>query len=59
VLLNGIELALDVKFGAGGLALMPELAAVTDLAMLQAVSDAIRTAPTVDDVRAVYRRAAA
>jgi len=32
---------------------------VTDTATLEAVNDAILTARTVDDVRAVYRRAAA
>jgi predicted transposase/invertase (TIGR01784 family) len=58
-LLNGIQVSLNLKFGAAGLALMPELSAVTDTATLEAVNDAILTARTVDDVRAVYRRAAA
>ncbi len=57
--IEGIKLALELKFGAEGLALMPEVAAIGDLATLRAVRDAIRPARTVDDVRAVYRRAAA
>jgi predicted transposase/invertase (TIGR01784 family) len=56
---EGIQLALELKFGAQGLALMPEVAAIGDLAALRAVRDAIRPARTVDDIRAVYRRAAA
>jgi predicted transposase/invertase (TIGR01784 family) len=56
---EGIRLALDLKFGAEGLALMPEVAAIGDLATLRAVRDAIRPARTVDDIRAVYHRAAA
>ena len=57
--IEGIKLAPDLKFGVEGLALMPEVAAIGDLATLRAERDAIRPARTVDDVRAVYRRAAA
>ena len=49
----------DFDTGADGLALMPEVARIEDLATLRAVRDAVRPARTVDDIRAVYRRAAA
>jgi len=58
-LMAGIELGLELKLGADGLALMPEVTRIEDLATLHAVREAIRTARTVDDVRRVYRRAAA
>jgi predicted transposase/invertase (TIGR01784 family) len=58
-LLKGIRTSLNLRFGADGLALMPELSAVTDTATLDAVNDAILTARTIDDIRAVCRRAAA
>ena len=50
-LLSGIEVALDVKFGADGLALMPQIAAIDDVVQLQTIQSALRTAATVDDVR--------
>jgi hypothetical protein len=53
-LISGIELALDLKFGAAGLALMPEIRTIADVATLQAIQNAIRTAVTPEDVRAVY-----
>lgn len=57
-LLEAIELGLDLKFGVDGVALMPEIHALPDLATLRAVKGAILPAHTVDDIRAVYRRAA-
>jgi hypothetical protein len=54
-LLPGIALALELKFGDVGVALIPEVQALTDVAQLQAVLDSIRGAATVDEVRAVYR----
>ncbi len=53
-LLAGIELALEVKFGTAGLALVPEIAAIPDSATLTAVRDAIRTASSPAEVRRVY-----
>lgn len=55
-LLSGIELALDLKFGGLGLALMPEIAAIGDVDLLRAVRDAIRTAATPDALRRLYRQ---
>jgi hypothetical protein len=50
-LLKGAELALETKFGAAGLQLMPALRALEDLAIQERVFDAIRTATSPDDLR--------
>lgn len=54
-LLAGIELALELKFGRDGLALMPELQSIEDIALLQAVRAQIKPAGTPDDLRRVYQ----
>lgn len=54
-LLTGIEVALDLKFGAAGLALLPEIRAIANVVLLRAVLGAIRDAASVDALRAVYR----
>ncbi|NOX62702.1 MAG: hypothetical protein GXP42_12265 [Chloroflexi bacterium] len=54
-LLFGIATALDMKFGVEGLKLMPELKRVEDVAVLEAVQQAIRSAQTVEEVRSLYR----
>ena len=54
-LLTGIEVALDLKFGAAGLALLPEIRAVQDVAVLQRMLTAIRGAASVAALTAVYR----
>ena len=56
-LLTGIEVALDLKFGAAGLALLPEIRALADVVLLRDVLSAIRGAASVDALRAVYRTA--
>ncbi|NOX62435.1 MAG: hypothetical protein GXP42_10915 [Chloroflexi bacterium] len=54
-LLMGIAVALDVKFGVDGLKLMPELKEIENVAVLEAVEQAIRSARTVDELRSLYR----
>jgi hypothetical protein len=54
-LLNGLELALDVKFADAGRQFFIELREITDIAKLRAVQKAIRTAKTIDDLRAVLQ----
>lgn len=54
-LLAGIELALELKFGRDGLALMPELQSIKDIALLQAVRAQSKPAGTPDDLRRVYQ----
>jgi hypothetical protein len=53
-LLKGIELGLDLKFGAEGLKLMPELHALPDHEVLEAVLDAIKAANTPDELRRIW-----
>ena len=55
-LLEGIELGLEVKFGAEGLALMPEIRELQDPGVLEAVLEAIETASSPDEVRRVWAR---
>ena len=55
-LLAGIRLGLKLKFGLAGAALMPEIAQIEDVALLQTIGDAIELAATPDEVRQVYRR---
>jgi hypothetical protein len=55
-LLQGIEVALDVKFGAAGLELMPELRQIRDHVLLGKVLAKIKTAASPDDLRRVWAR---
>ncbi|MCI0458307.1 MAG: hypothetical protein L0Z62_15190 [Gemmataceae bacterium] len=58
-LLAGIELGLELKLGAQGLQLMPEIRQITDIEKLRAIRQAIRTATTPDDLRKVWAPGAA
>ncbi len=53
-LLSGIELGLELRYGATGLALMPEIKRIARLETLSAVRDGIRTAQTPADLRQIY-----
>ena len=50
-LLAAIELGLELKFGAAGLALYPTLAQVTDNATLHTLVAALKQTATLDDLR--------
>ncbi len=52
--LKGIKVALDIKFGEDGLALFPEIQQINDWQVLETVLQAIKTAPTVEELRRVY-----
>ena len=52
--LVGIALALDLKFGAESQQVISEPGQITELTVIQAVYDAIKTAHTLDDLRQVY-----
>ncbi len=54
IALEGIALALELKFGEDGLALLPEIRQVQDLSVIEALYTALRTAHTLDEVRQVY-----
>jgi hypothetical protein len=55
-LLQGIEVALDVKFGAQGLELMPEIREIRDHVLLRKILKRIRTASSPAEVRRVWNR---
>jgi hypothetical protein len=48
---EGIELALELKFGSLGRPLMPLVQDTQDLSVLRSVRDAIRTADSVEQIR--------
>ncbi len=54
-LLDSIAWALELKFGAEGLKLWPEIRQIEDIETLRAIQNAIRAGNTPDDVRAVYQ----
>jgi hypothetical protein len=54
-MLDGLAVALEVKFGEAGRVVAGELAQVQELAVLLAVAERLRTATTVDEVRAIYQ----
>jgi hypothetical protein len=53
-LLDGIALALDLKFGDAAALVIAEVRQITDLALLEAILAQIKTAATLDDIRRVY-----
>jgi hypothetical protein len=55
-LLKGIEACLELKFGAAGLTLMPELREIHDPVVLEKILHAIRSAATPEDLRRVWTR---
>jgi predicted transposase YdaD len=48
---EGIELALELKFGADGLALMPLVRQVKKLDLLRSIRQTLRTAETLEPIR--------
>jgi hypothetical protein len=55
-LLQGIEVALDMKFGVEGLELMPELRQIRDHVLLGKILARIKTAASPSDLRRVWTR---
>lgn len=53
-LVEGIVLALEIKFGEPGMSLVPEIQAIEDIAVLEAVRDRLKTATTPDELRSLY-----
>jgi hypothetical protein len=53
-LLKGIEALLEVKFGAAGLQLLPEIRQLQDAGILEAVLEAVKTASTPEEVRRAW-----
>lgn len=53
-LLSGIELGLELKFGAEGLQLMPEISQITDLDVLKTIREGLRTMNSLEEIRLLY-----
>ena len=53
-LLEGIELGLELKFGAASLHLLPEIKQLTDVEVLRAILHAIKSATTVEELRRIW-----
>jgi hypothetical protein len=53
-LLRGIEVALEIKFQAAGLQLMPEIRQMSDVAILGQIQQALRTASSLDELKRVW-----
>jgi hypothetical protein len=55
-LLAGLEVILKVKFGSNGLLLLPEIRRIREPKKLEALLQAIDTAKTPDDIRAMWAK---
>ena len=53
-LVEGIGAMLEMKFGPAGVALLPEIQSIDDIATLERLLQAIKQAATLDEVRAAY-----
>lgn len=53
-LLDGIALALDLKFGEAATPVIAEVRQLTDVSLLEAILGQIKPAATLEDVRRVY-----
>ena len=53
-LLEGIEVGLKLKFGAAGLALLPEIRKIQDVAVLEAILKGLETAAELEALRRLY-----
>jgi hypothetical protein len=53
-MLEGIEQCLELKFGSAGLQLMPEIRQLTDVEVLRAVLQAIKSAASPEELRRVW-----
>ncbi len=55
-LLAGLEQILDLKFGEEGRRAFDDVGHIEDLSVLEAVMARLRTATTLDEIRALYQR---
>ena len=53
-LLEDIALGLKLKFGAAGLALLPEIRTIQNVAILEAILKGLETADKIEALRRIY-----
>lgn len=54
-LLKGIFLGLELKFGNSGNSLKPEISQITDVNLLEAILEGLKTANTMEELRQIYQ----
>ncbi|MDV2998376.1 MAG: hypothetical protein N4J56_008081 [Chroococcidiopsis sp. SAG 2025] len=54
-LLKGIFLGLELKFGNSGNSLKPEISRITDVNLLEAILEGLKTANTMEELRQIYQ----
>ncbi len=54
-LISGIELGLELKFGAEGLQLMSEISQIKNIEVLTAIREGIRTINSLEEIRQIYQ----
>lgn len=52
---SALKLGLELKFGAAGLELLPEITQIKQLAVLEVLHEALKTAPTPAAIRQLYQ----
>ena len=52
--IKSISIALEIKFGAEGLEIFPEISQIQDLDVLRAVVTGIKTKNTLQELRKIY-----
>ncbi len=52
---SAIELGLELKFGAAGLALLPEIEQIAALDLLKTIHQALKTATPLAEIRQIYQ----
>ncbi|MEW6368703.1 MAG: Rpn family recombination-promoting nuclease/putative transposase [Acidobacteriota bacterium] len=53
-LLRAIEMGLQLKFGADGLRLLPEIRKISDADVLEAIEQGIKTVATIEELKRIY-----
>ena len=55
MLLAGIELGLELKFGSEGLRLLPEIKQIEDVEVLRTLHEGLKRAESLEEWRHLYR----
>jgi hypothetical protein len=55
-LLDGITLGLELKWGADGLRLLPEIGPIADVYLLRAIHEGLKRVSTPDELRRIYQQ---